>query len=182
MVTVLRNCVLLMGAMFIGFVILTDNMDVLTGAVQKTQTGQSDATYTSSGQDNSADYASTEDNEMVIEAGAWGHFHVDADIGGREIGFLVDTGASLVALSEQDADTIGYPVHQLDYSGRVGTANGTARVAPIMIDEITIGDIVVNNVRGVVIEGHQGSSLLGMTFLRKLAGFEIKNNKLYLRW
>jgi len=95
---------------------------------------------------------------------------------------LVDTGASMVALSEADADTIGLPIHQLDYSGRVNTANGIGRVAPVMIDEITIGDNVISNVRGVVIEGHTGNLLLGMTFLRKLAGFEIKNNRLFLRW
>ena len=51
-----------------------------------------------------------------------------------------------------------------------------------MIDGITIGDNVISNVRGVVIEGHTGNLLLGMTFLRKLAGFEIKNNRLFLRW
>jgi len=95
---------------------------------------------------------------------------------------LVDTGASMVALSEADADTIGLPIHQLNYSGRVNPANGIARVAPVMIDEITIGGKMISNVRGVVTEGHTGNLLLGMTLLRKLAGFEIKNNRLFFSW
>jgi len=107
---------------------------------------------------------------------------VNADIGGREIGFLVNPGASIVALSKADADTIGLPIHQLNYYGRVNPPNGIARVAPVMIEEITIGDNMISNVRGVVIQGHTGKLLLGMIFLRKLAGFEIKNNRLFLCW
>jgi len=51
-----------------------------------------------------------------------------------------------------------------------------------MIDEITIGDNVISNVRGVVIEGHTGIFLLGMKILHKQRGFEIKNYRLFLRW
>ena len=182
MVTIIRNSLLLMGVMFIAFVLLQDNLGLLTAAVQHARNGQASSpgrTYQPSPVEN---YASSDGSEFVIEGDSRGHYFVNADIGGREIGFLVDTGASLVALSEEDADTIGYPIHQLEYSGRVNTANGVARVAPILIDEITIGDNVVRNVQGAVIEGHTGQSLLGMTFLRKLAGFEIKNNQLFLRW
>jgi len=173
-----------MGVMVFAVVLLQDNLGLLTAAVQNVRGEQaasrghasppSPAPATNS---NSAD-----GSRLVIEAGAWGHFHVDTEIGGREIGFLVDTGASMVALSQADAETIGLPIHQLEYSGRANTANGVARFAPVMIDEITVGDNVVRNVQAVVMEEPMEKSLLGMTFLRKLAGFEVKNNRLILRW
>ncbi len=171
-----------MGVMVVAFVLIQDNMGLLTAVVQNARNELSASPGRASQPSPAEDYTSADGSELVIEADPRGHYFVDADIGGREIRFLVDTGASMVALSEEDADTIGYPIHQLEYSGRVNTANGVARVAPIMIDEITIGDNVVRNVQGAVIEGHTGKSLLGMTFLRKLAGFEVKNNQLFLRW
>ena len=179
---ILRSSLLLIGVMVFAAVLLQEEMGLLTAAVQHARNEQTASTGRASMSSTDTDYVSADGSELVIEADAWGHFQVDAEIGGREIGFLVDTGASLVALSEEDADTIGYAVHQLDYSGRVITANGIARVAPIMIDEITVGDHIISNVQGVVIEGHTGKSLLGMTYLRKLAGFEVKNNRLILRW
>jgi aspartyl protease family protein len=121
-------------------------------------------------------------NQMVIKAGSHGHFFVDARIRNRQLRFLVDTGASFVTLSQPDAERLGFAVHQLEYSGTSHTANGTARFAPIVIEEITIGDIVVRNVQASVIDSPMEGSLLGMTFLRKLAGFEVRNDQLILRW
>jgi aspartyl protease family protein len=182
LVTIIRNSILILGVMVVAVVLLRDNLEQLTGAVQHVRILQTPSPERAAGAASAEDYASADGDQLVVEAGAWGHFHVVAEIGGREIGFLVDTGASVVALSEEDAETIGYAIHQLDYSGQANTANGVARLAPIMIDEITIGDNVITNVQGAVIEGHTGKSLLGMTFLRKLAGFQVRNNRLFLRW
>lgn len=182
MVTLIRNFLLLTGLMVAGVVLLQDNLDEFTAAFQNRQAEKAASPEREAPRQPTGNYASADGTQLVIEAGPWGHFHLDTEISGREIGFLVDTGASMVALSQEDADTIGYPVHQLDYSGRTNTANGVARVAPVMIDEITVGDHVINNVQAVVIEGYEGKSLLGMTFLRKLAGFEVKNNRLFLRF
>lgn len=121
-------------------------------------------------------------NQMVIEAGPHGHFFVEAQIRSRHIRFLVDTGASFVTLSQSDAERLGYAVHQLDYSGTSTTANGIARFAPVIIDEIAIGDIVVRNVQASVIDSPMEGSLLGMAFLRKLAGFEVSDDRLILKW
>ena len=129
-----------------------------------------------------AETVSADANQMVIRAGRGGHFLVEASIGTRDIEFMVDTGASMVTLSQSDAETLGYYVHQLDYSGRAHTANGVARFARITIDEIAIGDMVVNDVPAAVMEKPMRQSLLGMTFLRKLAGFEVKGDRLFLRW
>ena len=183
MVTLIRNSLILIVLMVVAYVLLQDNMGLLTKSVQHARS-EFTAVPTRAPSPPPADSgsASSDGSQLVIEAGPGGHFHLDTEIAGREIGFLVDTGASTVALSEDDADAIGLPVHQLDYSGRAKTANGVARIAPVMIDEITVGDHVVRNVQGVVIEGHTGESLLGMTFLRKLAGFEVKSDRLILRW
>jgi aspartyl protease family protein len=121
-------------------------------------------------------------NEFVVRANGNGHFLVHATVGPREIAFIVDTGASMVALSQRDADALGFFVHQLDYSGRAETANGVGRFARVTIDEIAIGEIVVRNVPAAVIETPMRRSLLGMTFLRRLAGFEVKGDRLILRW
>ena len=168
--------------MFVAFLLLEDNMGLLKTAIQNSRSQQSAPRDTAAPAQPEADRPSADGSQLVIEAGEWGHFHLDAEISGRQISFMVDTGASMVALSQTDADTIGYPIHQLDYSVQVKTANGNARAAPVTIDEIIVGDHVISNVRGVVMEGYTGPSLLGMTFLRKLAGFEVKNNRLYLRW
>lgn len=124
---------------------------------------------------------STGGETLVIPPGRGGHYAVDAQINGREIGMLVDTGATLVALSREDAEEIGIAAFQLDYSGRVATANGTARAARVILDEIALGDIVVRDVSAVVIDAPLATSLLGMSFLSRLGGFTVKDGKLILR-
>ena len=118
---------------------------------------------------------------MVIPPGRGGQYRVDAEINGREIAMLVDTGATIVALSRRDAEQIGLAPHQLDYSGRVQTANGVARVARIMLDEISLGGITVRDVSAAVIDAPLGMSLLGMSFLSQLDGFAVEDGKLVLR-
>ncbi|MBT5049968.1 MAG: TIGR02281 family clan AA aspartic protease [Rhodospirillaceae bacterium] len=121
-------------------------------------------------------------DEMVIKAGPRGHFYVRADIDGNDVGFMVDTGASMVALSMADAENLGYSEKDLNYTGRANTANGVARFAPVVLSQITIGDITVHDVQAVVMEVPMKISLLGMTFLRRLEGFEIKDDELIMRW
>ena len=173
-----------MGAMIVAFVLLKDNLGMLTSAVKSYRDEQTQARSPQqvSRTQPIPEPVSSDGSQTVIEGGDGGHFHLVADVGGQEIEFLVDTGASMVALSEEDAEAIGLPIHQLEYTGQANTANGVARFAPVTIDEIVIGDHVVRNVQGAVIEGHTGNSLLGMTFLRKLSGFEVKDNRLFLRW
>src|SRR5690606_37940760 len=117
-----------------------------------------------------------------IKAGSHGHFFVDAQIRNRPVRFLVDTGASFVNLSRPDAERLGFAIHQLDYSGTSQTSNGAERFAPIVIDEIAIGEIVVRNVQASVIDSPMNGSLLRMTFLRELDGFEVRDDQLILRW
>jgi aspartyl protease family protein len=122
------------------------------------------------------------DREIVIPADRSGHFLLRALINGAEVAFMVDTGATSVALSRADAERIGYPGAQLDFSQRVQTANGIARVAPITIDSVYIGQMSMRSVNAVVVDQPMTMSLLGMSFLKRLNGYEVRDNRLVLRW
>jgi aspartyl protease family protein len=126
--------------------------------------------------------AATDGYTFEVAVGPDGHYHVDAEINGRSVAVLVDTGASVVALTADDADTAGIFVRDRDFTGRIQTANGSARVAPVVLDEVTIGDITVRDVRAVVSEpGALSVSLLGMTFLNQLDRVDMRSGKLILQ-
>jgi aspartyl protease family protein len=98
-----------------------------------------------------------------------GHFYADAYINGRPIRVLVDTGASAVALSSEDAAVLGIFPRESDFRFGVNTANGTTRVAVVRLESVQVGDVVVDGVQAVVAQpGNQVESLLGMSFLRRL--------------
>lgn len=116
-----------------------------------------------------------------MPAGKYGHFEADAEINGRDIGVMVDTGASLVALTYDDAERAGIYVHPSDFTHRAQTANGIARVAPVTISRIRIGDITVRDVPAVVSErGASERTLLGMSFLGRLSRVEMRGSTLVL--
>ena len=95
---------------------------------------------------------------------------------------MVDTGASIVALSYEDARASGIYVRDSDFTHRVSTANGLARVAPVTIDRISIGDITVRDVAGAVMEaGKLGTTLLGMSFLGRLQRVDMRSGMLVLQ-
>lgn len=119
---------------------------------------------------------------VEIKAGANGHYYTEAEVNGRRVPVLVDTGASLVALTWDDARDAGIFTRESDYTQRVSTANGVARVATVVIDQISIGDVVVRNVAAAVSEpGKLRTSLLGMSFLGRLDRFDIRNGVLVLQ-
>src|SRR5262249_40191384 len=75
---------------------------------------------------------------VVIRRDARGHFAVDGVVDGRRVGFMVDTGASVIALTQRDAGRLGYHPGLRDYVGEVRTANGTVRAAPIKLDMVEV--------------------------------------------
>ena len=182
LVTIFRNFILLVTMLVFAILLIQDNKELADTVMENALTGFTASRDSSSQSSTEDNYTSADSSELVIEADHWGQFSVDADIGGREIRLLVDTGAYSVALSQDHADTLGYPIHQLEYSGYTNTANGVARTAPIIIDEITIGDNVVRDVPGIIVDSPMKMSLLGMTFLRKLSSYEVKGDQLFLRW
>lgn len=122
-------------------------------------------------------------DEVRIGADGGGQFLTDAEINGARIPrMMVDTGATLVALSYEDAAAAGLFPAPADYKYQVNTANGVAHVARVRLNDVRIGRIVVHDVDAVVGErGALSGSLLGMTFLSKLQKFSIESGALVLK-
>ena len=110
-----------------------------------------------------------------------GQFWTEARVNSTTIRFLVDTGASVVALTPMDARKAGFRVKQLTYNAPINTANGQIMAAPIELKIISVGSVTVRNVRGVVIPEGLSHSLLGMSFLGELQRVEATKASLILR-
>ncbi len=129
-----------------------------------------------------ADADTSPQGKVELRAGAHGHFNASARINGRAVSVLVDTGASMVALSYEDAEHAGIFVRPGDFTAQVRTANGVAKVAPVMLDSVSIGDITMYDVRAAVSEpGRLGTTLLGMTFIGRLSRAEMRGDVLILQ-
>ena len=119
--------------------------------------------------------------EYIINRANDGHFWVNAYVNGDQVRFMVDTGASFVVLSPDDAETLGFDFWDEDFSYRIRTATGEYAMAPIVIDEIEIGDdIRIFNVRGAVLNEGAEVSLLGLSFLNKLTSYQFSGDELTL--
>jgi len=110
-----------------------------------------------------------------------GHFQVEARVDGRRLNFMVDTGASVIALTATDAKRLGlFPAFN-DYKARVQTANGTVTAAPVTLGSVDVGGLVVRDVQALVMPDNALSeNLLGLAFLTKLKRFEYAGGKLVL--
>jgi aspartyl protease family protein len=117
---------------------------------------------------------------MTIEPGQNGHFSVEAQVDGRRMEFLVDTGASVIALRERDAARLGIHPAQREYTANVATANGTVHAAPVELNMVEIGSLQVRNVAALVLpDDVLGQNLLGMSFLSRVR-FEHRDGRLVL--
>lgn len=115
-----------------------------------------------------------------LRADARGHFNTQAYINGSAIEVLVDTGATTVALTWDDARAAGIRVSENDFTAQSRTANGIATFAPVMIGRLSIGDIELTRVQGHVARpGQLSTTLLGMSFLGKIS-VEMKDRELVL--
>ncbi len=111
-----------------------------------------------------------------------GHFAVAATVNGSVMTLMLDTGASTVVLKPADAARAGIDVGSLSYSMAVRTANGTTYAAPVRLDAISIGPILVKDVQALVAKpGNLNESLLGMSFLRRLRSFDFSGEYVTLR-
>ena len=121
-------------------------------------------------------------NEAIAQRGHDGSFAFDAVVNGSHVRMLFDTGATVVGLRAEDAERVGIAVDDLTYSATIKTANGTADVAPVMIDSLVIGNIELHKVPGFVAkQGMLPQNLLGQSFLARLSGYNVENNLLILR-
>ncbi len=118
---------------------------------------------------------------VIVPRDGRGHFQVDARIEGRRLSFMVDTGASVIALTASDAARLGIRPAQREFVTEVKTANGTVRAAPVRLDEVEVGDLVVRDVAALVMPDEALSdNLLGLSFLSRLRRFEYSAGRLVL--
>ncbi|HHY03513.1 MAG TPA: TIGR02281 family clan AA aspartic protease [Paracoccus sp.] len=109
-----------------------------------------------------------------------GHFHLTAELNGAPVRFIVDTGASALALSPRDARRVGVDLAQLVYAGQARTANGIVPTATVRLDRVAIGDIVDENVPAMVIQADIDRSLMGMDYLRRFARISFEGDTMIL--
>jgi aspartyl protease family protein len=125
--------------------------------------------------------ARTAGRSVTIPRDPRGHFQVGGRIDGRRVDFMVDTGASVIALTEREANRLGIRPSRDDFTAQVKTANGTVKAAPVMLNNVDIDGLVVRNVQALVVPGNALSeNLLGLSYLTKLKRFEYANGKLVL--
>jgi aspartyl protease family protein len=118
---------------------------------------------------------------VTIQADSRGHFRIDGDIDGRRMDFMVDTGASVIALRESDASRLGIHPSDRDYSARVKTANGSVRGAPVRLERVEIGGLTVRQVNALVLpDDALSENLLGLSYLSRLRRFEYSNGRMVL--
>jgi aspartyl protease family protein len=116
----------------------------------------------------------------AIAMGRDGHYWAQAQINGQSVRMLVDTGATVVSLTAADARRIGLDPDSLTYGLKVATAAGEARAARITLPSVAVDGAVVRNVDALVLDRDTDASLLGMSFLRRLSGFEANPDTLRL--
>jgi len=117
---------------------------------------------------------------MTIRRGSNGHFNVEAEVDGRRMEFLIDTGASVIALRERDAARLGIHPAQREYTARVSTANGVVRGAPVELNRVDVGSLTVRNVQALVLPDEAlGENPLGMSFLSRVR-WEHRDGRLVL--
>lgn len=118
---------------------------------------------------------------VSLEADGRGHFMGDFKINGRTVKAMVDTGATVVALNLSTARRAGVNVSAKDFTQKVMTANGEARAAFATIASMQIGRITIENVDAVVLEDRALSgTLVGISFLNRLARYQVENGMLML--
>ena len=117
---------------------------------------------------------------QVLKA-ADGHYWADAVIEGRAVRVMVDTGASVVALTRDDAARLGLELTADDFSGAVVTASGTVRAAPVELQVVAVAGARVDRVEALVVEAGLPHSLLGMSYLGRLSSFSATPVGLTLR-
>lgn len=117
----------------------------------------------------------------TVNRNSRGQFHADGRVSGRSLSFMIDTGASVIALTAQDAARVGVRPMRADYDVNVSTANGTVKAARTRLSSVEIGGLTVYNVDALVLpEGALSENLLGMSFLNKLKRYEFAGSRLVL--
>ena len=122
----------------------------------------------------------SETGQIILPRGRDGHYYLTAQVNDTPVRFVVDTGATDIVLTREDAARIGLDPDALDYLGRARTANGETQTAFVRLDEVVVGEAVDRDVPAVVNGGEMSQSLLGMGYLQRWGRIEIAGNELRL--
>ena len=116
-----------------------------------------------------APQASASGRTVMLQSDRRGHFLVDARVDGRAVDFMVDTGASAIALRESSAAKLGIHPARRDYTAKASTANGVVAVAPVVLNRVEVNGITVRDVAAFVMpDDGLSTNLLGMSFLSRV--------------
>ncbi len=111
-----------------------------------------------------------------------GDFAISAQINGARVPMVLDTGASSVVLTHDDARAAGLPLDLLSYTVAIDTANGRTRAAPVTLDRVALGSLEERSVEALIAQpGQLRTSLLGMSFLNRLQSWQVSGDRLILR-
>ena len=119
--------------------------------------------------------------QMVLTRSADGHYYAPGNADGAALRFLVDTGATVVALTQSDAELLGYFLNPGELTVVGHAVNGEVRGKSIVIKRLSIGDIAAENVPAVIIPDGLRVSLLGQSFLSRVAHVTISDNRMTLK-
>lgn len=118
--------------------------------------------------------------DIIVPRQADGHYYARLDVNGVPVDFVIDTGASQLVLSREDAARVGLKPDELRYLGQASTANGIVRTADVTLRQVTLGDVTEADVRAVVNDGPMDGSLLGMSYLGRFSNIQIRDGELVL--
>ncbi len=118
---------------------------------------------------------------VTVSRDSRGHFQTEGRVDGRRLGFMVDTGASVIALNETSAALIGVRPRPSEYTANVSTANGSIKAARTRLAMVDIGGLVVRDVDALVLpDDALSENLLGLSYLSKLRRYEFAGGKLVM--
>ena len=127
-------------------------------------------------------HAATRGQTISVARGRGGDFQIATEVNGVRVPMVLDTGATSVVLTHDAAVAAGLPVEMIHYTVSVDTANGRAQAAPVTLDRIAVGSIVERAVPALIAPpGQLKTSLLGMSFLSRLEGWEVRGDKVTMR-
>lgn len=142
--------------------------------------GKKSAPVAQPSESGAADEAIGTGREMVLRADEAGQFHIESQINGAPVSFLIDTGANMVALTEAQAADLGLMVMPDDFQPNMQTASGVGYGAPVRLDRIEVGGFELRNVDAVVVKDLD-INLLGQSVLKELGSVEMKGDTMVLR-
>ena len=119
--------------------------------------------------------------EALLSRSSDSHFYANVDIDGINIRVMVDSGASIMALTRRDAEAIGIDVDRLPISGTARTAGGDVPMRSVMLDSVDIDGLEVRRVEAAVVDADMGVSLLGQSYLSRLAAVNVEGDTMTLR-